>query len=156
MQLEWLVNTCMLRTIYKGMLTDGSIVAFKKSKAIKNNQIEQFINEVVILSQINHRNIVKLLGYCLELSIHYLFISLFQMEQFPNISMRNHELSLSWESSIRIACEVVGAVAYMHSAASIPILHQDIKSSSILLDESMLPKCLTLGHQEKSRMIKLT
>ncbi|KAH9714724.1 Wall-associated receptor kinase-like 8 [Citrus sinensis] len=54
-------------TIYKGMLVDGKIVVVKKSKIIDENKVEEFINEVVILSQINHRNIVKLLG---ERSIH--------------------------------------------------------------------------------------
>ncbi|MBA0871515.1 hypothetical protein Goshw_026893 [Gossypium schwendimanii] len=52
--------------VYKGMLPDGKIVAVKKSKTINEGHLEQFINDIFILSHIDHRNIVKLLGCCLE------------------------------------------------------------------------------------------
>ncbi|KAG4925643.1 hypothetical protein AAZX31_18G220200 [Glycine max] len=133
-------------TVYKGMLLDGTIVAVKKSKEIERNQIQTFVNEVVVLSQINHRNIVKLLGCCLETETPILVY-----EFIPNgtlshhIHRRDNEPSLSWISRLRIACEVAGAVAYMHFAASISIFHRDIKPTNILLDSNYSAKVSDFG-----------
>nr|XP_009392043.1 PREDICTED: putative wall-associated receptor kinase-like 16 [Musa acuminata subsp. malaccensis] len=139
-------------TVYKGYLDDGREVAIKRSKVVTEDQSEEFVREMIILSQINHKNIVRLLGCCLEVEIPMLVYEFIPNGTLFEFIHDNDGKLIPLTIRLRIARESAEALAYLHSSASPPIIHGDVKSLNILLDHNYVPKVSDFG---ASRMMSL-
>ncbi|XP_023760473.1 wall-associated receptor kinase 2 [Lactuca sativa] len=131
-------------TVYKGTLADKTMVAIKKAKSIDESQIEQFINEVIILSEISHPNVVKLLGCCLETQTPLLIYEFVTNKTiFHHLHEQDFISSMTFERRLNIATHTAEALAHIHSTTQ--IVHRDIKSLNILLTDDYTAKVSDFG-----------
>ncbi|KAG6517015.1 putative wall-associated receptor kinase-like 16 [Zingiber officinale] len=130
-------------TVYKGVLDDRTEVAIKKSKVMDEGQRKEFAQELLILSQLNHKNVVKILGCCLEVEVPMLVY-----EYVPNGTLYgfiHRKEAISIDTRLKLAAEAAEALAYLHSSASPPIIHGDVKSANVLLDWDFSAKVSDFG-----------
>ncbi|KAG5064076.1 hypothetical protein JHK85_005259 [Glycine max] len=133
-------------TVYKGKLNDGSIVAVKRAKkAVIQNHLHEFKNEIYTLSQIEHRNLVRLYGY-LEHGDEKIIV----VEYVGNGNLREHLDGIRGEGleigeRLDIAIDVAHAITYLHMYTDNPIIHRDIKASNILITENLKAKVADFG-----------
>ncbi|KAG6736689.1 hypothetical protein POTOM_060425 [Populus tomentosa] len=134
-------------SVYKGVLTENTVVAVKKSKGVDKAQMNaEFQKEMSIVSQVNHRNVVKLLGLCLETKVPllvYEFISNGTLSK--HIHDKGSRILASWTNRLRVASEAALALDYLHSLADPPVIHGDVKSVNILLDNNYTAKVADFG-----------
>ena len=134
-------------SVYKGVLADDTHIAVKKPRSLDKTDLnQQFQHEICIISQVNHKNVVKLLGLCLHTEIPllvYEFIS--NGTLFEHIHKTKSSFLKSWKICLRIAEETASALNYLHSSADPPIIHRDVKSSNILLDDHHTAKVSDFG-----------
>jgi len=132
-------------TVYKGLLKGNVEVAVKRCMSIDEQHKKEFGKEMLILSQINHRNIVKLLGCCLEVQVPMLVYEFIPNGTLFQLIHGNSDRQISLATRVQIAHQSAEALAYLHSWASPPIIHGDVKSSNILIDYDYTAKVSDFG-----------
>lgn len=136
--------------VFKGKLENGRLVAVKLLNESKDDDGEEFMNEVATISKTSHVNIVSLLGFCFEgpnRALIYEFMPNGSLEKFIFDQKPTEETSspLGWETLYQISLGIARGLEYLHRGCNTRILHFDIKPHNILLDVNFVPKITDFG-----------
>lgn len=132
--------------VYKGKLPNGQEIAVKRLSKNSGQGIAEFKTEIVLVAKLQHKNLVKLLGFCLQLKekiLIYEFLPNSSLDRFLFDPTKN--MALAWETRFKIILGIARGLLYLHEDSRLKVIHRDLKSSNILLDESMNPKISDFG-----------
>ncbi|KAK1630305.1 hypothetical protein QYE76_004620 [Lolium multiflorum] len=133
--------------VYYGHLEDNTEVAIKMRSESSSHGLDEFLAEVNSLTKVHHRNLVSLVGYCWEkdhLALVYEYMS--RGSLCDQLRGKNDVgETLSWRTRVRIVLESAQGLDYLHKGCSLPIIHRDVKSNNILLDENLRAKIADFG-----------
>ncbi|XP_068319358.1 probable LRR receptor-like serine/threonine-protein kinase At1g56140 [Pyrus communis] len=131
--------------VYKGTLSDGRVVAVKQLSVSSHQGKGQFVSEIATISPVQHRNLVKLYGCCIEGSHRILVYEYLENKSLDQALFGKSNLHLDWPTRFNILLGTARGLAYLHEESRPRIVHRDVKASNILLDAKLSPKISDFG-----------
>ncbi|KAH9779294.1 putative leucine-rich repeat receptor-like serine/threonine-protein kinase [Citrus sinensis] len=134
--------------VYKGHMADGTVVAVKQLSSKSKQGNREFVNEIGMISALQHPNLVKLHGCCIEgnqLLLIYEYMENNSLARALFEGPEAHRLKLDWPTRHRICVGIARGLAYLHEESRLKIVHRDIKATNVLLDKDLNPKISDFG-----------
>ncbi|KAG2582298.1 hypothetical protein PVAP13_6KG099335 [Panicum virgatum] len=131
--------------VYKGNLPDGRIIAVKQLSQTSHQGKSQFVTEIATISAVQHRNLVKLYGCCIDSNTPLLVYEYHENGSLDRALFGDSGLSLDWPTRFEIILGIARGLTYLHEESSVRIVHRDIKASNVLLDTNLTPKISDFG-----------
>ncbi|RWR96264.1 Protein kinase domain-containing protein [Cinnamomum micranthum f. kanehirae] len=133
--------------VYKGLLCDGTIIAVKQLSSKSNQGNREFVNEIGMISALQHPNLVKLYGCCIEGNQLLLVYEYMENNSLARalFGLEEQQLKLDWPTRHHICVGIARGLAYLHEESRLKIVHRDIKATNVLLDKDLNPKISDFG-----------
>ncbi|KAK8502001.1 hypothetical protein V6N13_036879 [Hibiscus sabdariffa] len=131
--------------VYKATMPTGGVVAVKVLASDSHQGEKEFHTEVCLLGRLHHRNLVNLVGYCVDKGKYMLIYEFMSNGSLATLLYGEGERGLNWDERLQIALDISHGIEYLHEGAVPPVIHRDLKSANILLDRSMRAKVADFG-----------
>ncbi|XP_042951869.1 probable leucine-rich repeat receptor-like serine/threonine-protein kinase At3g14840 isoform X2 [Carya illinoinensis] len=134
-------------SVYKGLLSDGTMVAVKQLSSKSKQGNREFLNEIGMISALQHPHLVKLYGCCVEGNQLLLVYEYMENNSLARalFGPEEYQLQLDWPTRHRICVGIARGLAYLHEESRLKIVHRDIKATNVLLDKNLNPKISDFG-----------
>ncbi|XP_059665022.1 probable LRR receptor-like serine/threonine-protein kinase At1g53440 isoform X2 [Cornus florida] len=133
--------------VYKGVLSDGAVIAVKQLSSKSKQGNREFINEIGMISALQHPNLVRLYGCCIEGNQLLLIYEYLENNNLARalFGSEEHQLNLNWPARKKICLGIARGLAYLHEESRLKIVHRDIKATNVLLDKDLNAKISDFG-----------